>query len=99
MRVVEVKLTAFRGVSAPLDLPFGGNGKNLLVYGENGSAKSSFARALEHLFNPKAYPDQDILLHRNLFVTTPPEIRAKFIGKKADKLWPKTFFRQISRRK
>lgn len=82
MRITSVRLKAFRGVSSALNLPFDRDGKNLLVYGENGAAKSSFARALEHLFNPKACPDQDILGHRNLFVATPPEISTEFAGQK-----------------
>ena len=82
MRITNVSLTAFRGVSSKLDLPFDKDGKNLLVYGENGSAKSSFARALEFLFSPVARPDQDIIAHRNLFVGTPPGIRVDFTGQK-----------------
>lgn len=82
MRIANVSLTAFRGVSSKLDLPFDKDGKNLLVYGENGSAKSSFARALEFLLSPTARPDQDILAHKNLFVATMPEIRADFTGRK-----------------
>lgn len=85
MRITEATLTAFRGVSSPLTLPFDRDGKNLLVYGENGAAKSSFARALEHLFNPKAYPDQDIRAHVNLFVSTLPEIHTQFAGQKGGK--------------
>lgn len=82
MRLSKLTLTAFRGVSSSLSLPFDSDGKNLLVYGENGSAKSSFARALEYLFNPKAYPEQDINAHKNLFVPTMPEVLAEFVGQK-----------------
>ena len=82
MRVTNVSLTAFRGVSSKLDLPFD-NGKNLLVYGENGSAKSSFARALEFLFSPVARPDQDILVHKNLFAGAMPMIEVTFAGQVA----------------
>jgi energy-coupling factor transporter ATP-binding protein EcfA2 len=83
MRIANIHLTAFRGISSTLDLSFDNNGKNLLVYGENGSAKSSFARALEHLFTPTARPDQDIVAHKNLFVPATPEIRVEFTGQKA----------------
>lgn len=85
MRITNVSLTAFRGVSSNLDLPFDRDGKNLLLYGENGSAKSSFARALEYLFNPKEWPEQSILGHKNLFVpaTAMPGIRVDFTGSKA----------------
>ena len=83
MRITAVNLAAFRGISSKLDLPFDNDGKNLLVYGENGSAKSSFAHALEFLFNPKACPEQSILGHKNLFVAAMPEIRVDFTGLKA----------------
>lgn len=78
MRITKVSLTAFRGVSSNLDLPFDKDGKNLLVYGENGSAKTSFARALELLFSPVARSDQDILAHKNLFVDAMPMIEVTF---------------------
>ena len=81
MRLTNVKLTAFRGVSASLELPFGSKGKNLLVYGENGSAKSSFARALEYLFCPESRPEHDILTNKNLFDTAQPKIQVSFVGK------------------
>ena len=81
MRITNIKLTAFRGVSASLELPFGTKGKNLLVYGENGSAKSSFARALEYLFCPESRPEHDILANKNLFDSTQPKIEVTFVGK------------------
>ena len=32
MRITNVSLTAFRGISSKLDLPFDKDGKNLLIY-------------------------------------------------------------------
>lgn len=52
MRITNLKVKAFRGFPTEFKLPFDNSGKNLLVYGENGSAKSSIARALELLFDP-----------------------------------------------
>jgi hypothetical protein len=80
MRLRKISLKAFRGVSSDLELDCDNACRNLLVYGENGSAKSSFARALEHLFAPSPLPEHDILNHKNLFTTTMPEILAQFSG-------------------
>jgi len=85
MRITNVSLTAFRGISSTLDFPFDNAGKSLLVYGENGSAKSSLARALEYLLNPNEFPDQGILAQRNLFISTEPSIQVEFAGKKDGK--------------
>src|SRR5713226_2472174 len=41
------------------------DGKNLLVYGENGSGKSSFYKALSDLFRSSATPDYHLI--QNVF--------------------------------
>jgi len=76
MRITKLTLKAFRGISDKLELPIGGH--NMLIYGENGSSKSSLARALELLFDPR---DTCALEpHRNLFTTSVPSIIAEFEG-------------------
>ncbi len=45
-RLQELKLTAFRGVPDELTIPLG-DGQSLVVFGENGTGKSSIADALE----------------------------------------------------
>jgi hypothetical protein len=59
MRVSRIEVCDFRGFPGPGKYDFNlGDARNLLVYGENGSGKSSLYRALEEFFNldPKAKP-------------------------------------------
>ena len=52
MKITKIEIKHFRGFPGPavytFDLP---GGKNLLLYGENGSGKSSLYHALNQLFN------------------------------------------------
>jgi hypothetical protein len=76
MRLTKLTLKSFRGFSDKFELPLGRN--NVLIYGENGSSKSSIARALELVFDPR--PGCDLISHQHLFGTTTPEITAEFAG-------------------
>lgn len=77
MKLANLSLESFRGISSQFELPVGS--KNLLIYGDNGSSKSSLSRALELLFarRPRAILSE----HKNFFVTSAPKIAAKFTGK------------------
>ena len=77
MKLTHLSLESFRGVSTQFELPVGG--KNLLIYGDNGSSKSSLSRALELLFDRR--PRVTLREHQNFFVTTQPKIAVKFEGK------------------
>jgi hypothetical protein len=76
MKLTELRLKAFRGISDEFKVPIGGH--NALIFGENGASKSSIARALELLFDPR--PDSDLLAHKNLFGASDPSIAAEFKG-------------------
>lgn len=76
MKLNKITLTAFRGFSDKFELPVGG--KNLLVFGENGSSKSGVAKALELLFEPRI--GADLFFHQNVFGTAQPTIKAEFTG-------------------
>ncbi|MDD5260311.1 MAG: AAA family ATPase [Methylacidiphilales bacterium] len=52
MKIQKIILNNFRGFPGPLDYEFKLNGNNLLLFGENGSGKSSLYRALVELFQP-----------------------------------------------
>jgi hypothetical protein len=58
VRITKVELSDFRGFPGPKTYNFdlGNEGKNLLLFGENGSGKSSLSIALREFFNlnPKA---------------------------------------------
>ncbi len=52
MKLTKVEIKDFRGFPGPATYSFDlGDGKNLIVYGENGSGKSSLFRALVEFFN------------------------------------------------
>lgn len=50
MKIKTLSLTDFRAFPGPTPAPFELDGKNLLVYGENGSGKSSLFKALSGFF-------------------------------------------------
>lgn len=49
LRIEGLSLRAYRAFSAELEIPV--NGRNLIVYGENGAGKSSIYKALRDLFS------------------------------------------------
>jgi ABC-type dipeptide/oligopeptide/nickel transport system ATPase component len=51
MRINRLVINDFRGFPGPADYEFRLDGKNLLLYGENGSGKSSVFHALSEYFN------------------------------------------------
>lgn len=63
MKITRLRVFRFRGLYAEftLSLP---NGENLLLYGDNGSGKSSIAKALRHFLIDSPRP---ITPHKNVF--------------------------------
>lgn len=55
LRIESLSLRAYRAFSAELHIPV--NGRNLLIYGENGAGKSSIHKALRDLFARRPRPD------------------------------------------
>jgi len=47
MRITKIALKNFRAFYADHEIELGKRGRNLLVYGENGSGKSSLLKAIE----------------------------------------------------
>lgn len=67
MRISRIEVNDFRGFPGPGTCEFDlGNAQNLLLYGENGSGKSSLFRGLQEFFRttPKARPFSDF---KNVF--------------------------------
>ena len=65
MRIKTLSLTDFRAFPGPAPTTFELDGKNLLVYGENGSGKSSLFHALRGMFSYDTPPN--LLNLRNSF--------------------------------
>lgn len=67
MRINEIEIKNFRAFYGTYKIDLHSAGQNLLVYGENGSGKSSLALALK-LFVESSSKDHNFLLHKNIFV-------------------------------
>ena len=65
LRIKRLTLTDFRAFPGPAPAHFGLDGKNLLVYGENGAGKSSIFHALSGFFSLK--PARPLRDHKNVF--------------------------------
>jgi energy-coupling factor transporter ATP-binding protein EcfA2 len=63
MKITKISLQGFRAFDEPFDLELDG-GKNLLLYGENGSGKSSIYLALNRFFEEQG---GDVTKHRHRF--------------------------------
>lgn len=68
MRIKTLSLTDFRAFPGPAPTTFELDGKNLLVYGENGSGKSSLFHALHGFFHPIS--GGEIAKHKNVYTGT-----------------------------
>lgn len=68
-RIKRVTLTDFRAFPGPAPTAFDLDGKNLLLYGENGAGKSSLFYALSGFFSFK--PARPLREHKNVFSGLP----------------------------
>ena len=88
LRVQRITLTDFRAFPGPAPVSFELDGKNLLVYGENGAGKSSLFHALQDFFSLQ--PRRSLAEHKNVFSALPAadcQVRVEFVdqpGKPAD---------------
>jgi DNA repair exonuclease SbcCD ATPase subunit len=64
MRIDHIRLSNYRFFHGDFELNFAG--KNVLIYGENGSGKSSIFKALE-LLTKKEMPSDEFIKNRNVF--------------------------------
>lgn len=51
MKIIEIEIKNFRGFYSAHPIKFGRTGKNVLIYGENGSGKSSLFQALKQFLS------------------------------------------------
>jgi energy-coupling factor transporter ATP-binding protein EcfA2 len=79
MKITKISLQNFRAFDEPFDLNLD-CGKNLLLYGENGSGKSSIYMALRRFFEERG---EDISKHKNLFATRESYVRLCVKGEHA----------------
>jgi len=80
MKITKISLQSFRAFDEPYELSLG-EGKNLLLHGENGSGKSSIYLALKRFFEERG---DDIAKHRNCFSPEPRSSHVRLHIKGAD---------------
>lgn len=83
MRISSIEMAFFRGFPAPFPFEIAdrdGKPNNAVIYGDNGSGKSSLFRALQLLFEV-GRDDADLLSQQNLFAGKNPALAAKLKGK------------------
>lgn len=69
LRIKHLTLTDFRAFPGPTSVRFDLDGKNLLVYGENGAGKSSVFHALSDFFSLKR--SRNLRVYKNVFSGEP----------------------------
>lgn len=80
MRIERIEVRDFRGFPSSYEFKLGRPGHNLLVYGENGSGKSSLFQALKCFFEASDAAT-DIAIHANAFAESPdPAIKLDIAG-------------------
>ena len=84
MKITNVEIKNFRAFPKSYQINLHNAGKNLLVYGENGSGKSSLYLALKYFFESGVEPndennkDTGFEKHRNIFIEDTGHIKLYF---------------------
>ncbi len=78
MRITKIEIKNFKAFRGPDVIDLGKKGQNLLLYGENGSGKTSLYKALE-LFLDSSEPDSiEFIDHKNISATDNGYVRLHF---------------------
>jgi ABC-type cobalamin/Fe3+-siderophores transport system ATPase subunit len=88
VRIKRLSLTDFRAFPGPAPTAFDLDGKNLLVYGENGAGKSSIFYALRDFFSLK--PAKPLKAHKNVFSQQPEnvcKVELEFVNDPSPVVW------------
>ena len=78
MRITDIEIKNFRAFRGTYHIGLSKSGKNLLVYGENGSGKSSLYLALKYFLESGVDEDDkntDFENHQNIFLQDPSHIK------------------------
>ena len=78
MRITDIEIKNFRAFRGTYHIGMSKSGKNLLVYGENGSGKSSLYLALKYFLESGVDEDDkdtDFENHQNIFLQDPGHIK------------------------
>lgn len=66
-RIKKIEINHFKGLYGKHEIDLTNSGKNLMLYGENGSGKSSIARAIKLFFQSSAR-DVNVVDYENVFI-------------------------------
>lgn len=78
IKLRALELTNFRAFPQPYKFDF--EDKNVVIYGENGSGKSSVFRAIEYFFAASMSDNPDITPHANIFMADQQHLRAEAVA-------------------
>ena len=82
MKITDIEIKNFRAFPKIYQINLHNTGKNLLVYGENGSGKSSLYLALKYFFESGVDEDNEknseFENHQNIFTEEPGHIKLRF---------------------
>jgi energy-coupling factor transporter ATP-binding protein EcfA2 len=76
MRITEIEIKNFRGFHKVHPIKLHATGKNAIIYGENGSGKSSLFLALKHFLSSSEL-QYDLNKHRNLYADENDDVYVK----------------------
>jgi len=76
VKIKYLTINNFKGFSSEIKINFTNRGKNLVIYGENGSGKTSIMEALKLLFD-SSHKKIEVEKYRNIFTQKRPEIFIK----------------------
>ena len=91
MKITNIEIKNFRAFPKSYQIDLHNAGKNLLVYGENGSGKSSLYLALKYFLesgvelSDKSDKDTGFEKHQNLFIDDPGHIKLRFRAEQPQK--------------
>ncbi|MCD4817434.1 MAG: ATP-binding protein [Candidatus Cloacimonetes bacterium] len=66
-KIKKIEINNFKGLYGKYEIDLASSGRNLMLYGENGSGKSSVAKAIK-LFFQSSVENIDILEYENIFI-------------------------------
>ena len=72
-RIKSLAIKNFKGFSSEIKINFTNRGKSLVIYGENGSGKTSIMEALKLLFD-SSHQKIEVEKYKNIFTQETPEI-------------------------
>ena len=84
MKITDIEIKNFRAFPQTYHINLHNAGKNLLVYGENGSGKSSLYLALKFFLESGVFEDnqenknREFETHQNIFAPAPGHIKLRF---------------------